>query len=186
MADVPGFLHVIESQIWSTASDSPVHVVSLMTLIRVVRGSPRNLAPYLDKVVIFILQTMDPGNSTMRKSCLQSSMTALKEVVRVFPMVALNDTSTRLAVGDAIGEINNASIRVYDMQSMNKIKVLDASGPPGLPSLLGGTLETATTTAISALSFSPEERHLMSPHTFIKSESFYLLILKLLYFTCVR
>ncbi|KAL0289784.1 UNVERIFIED_CONTAM: hypothetical protein Scaly_2691600 [Sesamum calycinum] len=50
MADVPGFLHVIESQIWSTASDSPVHVVSLMTLIRVVRGSPRNLAPYLEKV----------------------------------------------------------------------------------------------------------------------------------------
>lgn len=50
MADIPGFLHVIESQIWSTASDSPVHVVSLMTLIRVVRGSPRSLAPYLDKV----------------------------------------------------------------------------------------------------------------------------------------
>lgn len=50
MADIPGFLHVIESQIWSTASDSPVHVVALMTLVRVVRGSPRNLAPYLDKV----------------------------------------------------------------------------------------------------------------------------------------
>lgn len=50
MADIPGYLHVIESQIWSTASDSPVHVVSLMTLIRVIRGSPRNLAPYLDKV----------------------------------------------------------------------------------------------------------------------------------------
>ncbi|KAK6137428.1 hypothetical protein DH2020_028851 [Rehmannia glutinosa] len=156
MADIPGYLHVIESQIWSTASDSPVHVVALTTLIRVVRGSPRNLAPYLDKAVIFILQTMDPGNLTMRRSCLQSSMAALKEVVRVFPMIALNDTSTRLAVGDAIGEINNAIIRVYDMQSMSKIKVLDASGPPGLPNLLGGTLEKAITTAISALSFSPD------------------------------
>ncbi|XP_057802773.1 uncharacterized protein LOC131018061 [Salvia miltiorrhiza] len=156
MAEIPGFLHVIESQIWSTASDSPVHVVSLMTLIRVVRGSPRNLAPYLDKVVIFILQTMDPSNSTMRRSCLQSSMMVLKEVVRVFPMVTLNDTSTRLAVGDAIGDLKNANIRVYDMQSMTKIKVLDASGPPGLPSLLGGDLGTAMTTAISALSFSPD------------------------------
>ncbi|GFP88939.1 WD repeat-containing protein 7 [Phtheirospermum japonicum] len=146
MADIPGYLHVIESQIWSTASDSPVHVVALMTLIRVVRGSPRNLAPYLDKVAIFILQTMDPGNSTMRRSCLQSSMTALKEVVRVFPMTALNDTSTRLAVGDAIGEISSAIVRVYDMQS----------GPPGLPNLLGGTFEKAMTTAISALSFSPD------------------------------
>lgn len=59
---------------------------------------------------------MDPGNSIMRKTCLQTSMTTLKEVVRVFPMVALNDNLTRLAVGDAIGEISNASIRVYDMQ----------------------------------------------------------------------
>eukprot|EP00258_Populus_trichocarpa_P036775 XP_024452794.1 uncharacterized protein LOC7497808 isoform X2 [Populus trichocarpa] len=116
MADIPGFLNVIESQIWSTASDSPVHLVSLTTLIRVMRGSPRQLSQYLDKVVSFILHTIDPGNSIMRKTCLQSSMTALKEMVRAFPMVALNDTSTRLAVGDAIGEINNATISVYDMQ----------------------------------------------------------------------
>ncbi|KAL6979542.1 hypothetical protein U1Q18_021203 [Sarracenia purpurea var. burkii] len=115
-ADILGFLNVVESQIWSTASDSPVHMVSLMTLLRVIRGSPRNVAQYLDKVVNFILQTMDPSNSVMRKTCLQSSVAVLKEVVRIFPMVALNDTSTRLAVGDAIGEVNNASIRVYDMQ----------------------------------------------------------------------
>lgn len=68
------------------------------------------------QAINFILQTMDPTNLVMRKTCLQTSMTTLKEVVRVFPMVALNDTSTRLAVGDAIGEIKNASIRVYDMQ----------------------------------------------------------------------
>ncbi|KAI9175137.1 hypothetical protein LWI28_027904 [Acer negundo] len=154
MADILGFLTVVESQIWSTASDSPVHLVSLKTIIRVVRGSPRSLAQYLDKVVNFILQTIDPGNSVMRKTCLQSSMAALKEVVRVFPMVALNDTSTKLAVGDVMGEINNPSIRVYDMQSVIKIKVLDASGPPGLPSLLSGASETMVTTAISALSFS--------------------------------
>ena len=68
------------------------------------------------QVVSFILHTMDPGNSVMRKTCLQSSMTALKEIVHVFPMVALNDTSTKLAVGNAVGEVNNASISVYDMQ----------------------------------------------------------------------
>lgn len=89
-------------------------------------------------------------------------MTALKELVRVFPMVALNETSTRLAIGDAIGEVNNASIRVYDMQSMAKIKVLDASGPPGLPSLLSGTSEVGTMTSISALSFSPEGEGLIA------------------------
>ncbi|KAJ6388600.1 hypothetical protein OIU77_027041 [Salix suchowensis] len=162
MADIPGFLTVIESQIWSTASDSPVHQVSLTILIRVMRGSPRHLSQYLDKVVSFILQTIDPGNSIMRKTCLQSSMTALKEMVRAFPMVALNDTSTRLAVGDAIGEINNATISVYDMQSVTKIKVLDASGPPGLPNLLPGTSEMAVTTVISALSFAPDGEGLVA------------------------
>lgn len=98
----------------------------------------------------------------MRRTCLQSSMTALKEVVRVFPMVAQNDSSTRLAVGDAIGEINNASIRIYDLQSVTKIKVLDASAPPGLPSLLSGASETTVTTAISALSFSPDGEGLVA------------------------
>lgn len=67
-------------------------------------------------MVNFILQTMDPGNMAMRRSCLQNSMATLKEVVRVFPMVALNDSSTRLAVGDAIGDINKVIIRVYEMQ----------------------------------------------------------------------
>ncbi|CAH9124813.1 unnamed protein product [Cuscuta epithymum] len=161
MADIPGFLNVIESQVWSTASDSPVHAVSLMTLIRVVRGSPRILVQYLDKVVTFILQTMDPGNSVMRKACSQSSTVALKEVVRVFPMVALNDSLKKLAIGDAFGEINNTSIRIYDMQSITKIKILDASGPPGLPRLLGGS-EMAVNSAISALSFSPDGEGLLA------------------------
>lgn len=50
MADVTGFFSVIESQIWATSSDSPVHVASLKTIIRVVRGAPKSLVPYLDKV----------------------------------------------------------------------------------------------------------------------------------------
>lgn len=55
VADVLAFLTVIERQIWSTASDSPVHSVSLMTLMRVVRCSPRNLAQYLDKVCEMVI-----------------------------------------------------------------------------------------------------------------------------------
>lgn len=37
-----------------------------------------------------------------------------------------------------------------------KIKVLDASGPPGLPNLLAASSEMMLVTAISALSFSPD------------------------------
>lgn len=161
MADITGFLSVIEGLIWSTASDSPVHLASLKTLIRLMRGCPRNLAQYLIKVVNFILHTMDPANSVMRKTCLQVSMATLREVVRVYPMVALNDTSTRLAVGDAIAEVNSANIHVYDMPSVTKMKVLDASGPPGLPTLFSGAPETVTA-AISALTFSPDGEGLVA------------------------
>ncbi|CAN6216767.1 unnamed protein product [Urochloa humidicola] len=162
MADVTGFFNVIESQIWATSSDSPVHVASLKTLIRVVRGAPKALAPYLEKAVSYILHTMDPSNLIMRKACIISSMMALREMARVFPMVALNESMTRLAVGDAIGEIHNATIRVYDIESVTKIRILDASGPPGLPSLLIGSSNTTTTILISALSFSPDGEGLVA------------------------
>ncbi|TVU08986.1 hypothetical protein EJB05_42418, partial [Eragrostis curvula] len=162
MADVTGFFGVIESQIWATSSDSPVHVASLKTLIRVVRGAPKALAPYLDKAISYILHTMDPSNLIMRKACIISSMMALREMARVFPMVALNDSMTRLAVGDAIGEIHNATIRVYDIESVTKIRILDASGPPGLPSLLAGSSNTTATILISALSFSPDGEGLVA------------------------
>ncbi|CAL5053035.1 unnamed protein product [Urochloa decumbens] len=162
MADVTGFFTVIESQIWATSSDSPVHVASLKTLIRVVRGAPKALAPYLEKAISYILHTMDPSNLIMRKACIISSMMALREMARVFPMVALNESMTRLAVGDAIGEIHNATIRVYDIESVTKIRILDASGPPGLPSLLTGSSNTTATILISALSFSPDGEGLVA------------------------
>lgn len=53
MVDISGFFKVIESQIWATSSDSPIHLVSLNTLIRVIRGSPKSLVPFIDKVISF-------------------------------------------------------------------------------------------------------------------------------------
>ncbi|KAJ3686222.1 hypothetical protein LUZ61_015386 [Rhynchospora tenuis] len=162
MADVEGFLSVIEGQIWGTASDSPVHLVSLKTIIRVVRGSPKLLAPYLVKVVSYVLHTMDPTNLVMRKACVATSVISLREIARAFPMVSLNESMTRLAVGDAIGDVSKTSIGVYDMESVTKIRILDASAPPGLPVLLEGTSNTKVGTAISALSFSPDGEGLVA------------------------
>ncbi|GAB2220547.1 hypothetical protein Droror1_Dr00008207 [Drosera rotundifolia] len=161
LADIASFLTVIEGLIWSTSSDSPVHLVSLRILTRVIRGSPRILAEHLTKVVNFILQTMDPNNLVMRRTCLQSSMVAVSEIARVFPMAALNKASTQFAVGDAVSEINCAPINVYDLLSVTKIKILDASGPPGLPIFLAGTSKAVTTT-ISVLSFSPDGEGLVA------------------------
>lgn len=161
-ADVLGFLHVVENQIWTTGSDSPVHLVSLMTLVRIVRSAPKAVVPYLEKVINYILQTIDAGNSVLRKFCLQSSMAVLREMARAFPMVALNQRYTRLAVGDAVGDIRTLSIQVYDLQSVTKLKILDASGPPGFASLLSGDKAMSTTGGISALCFSPDGEGLVA------------------------
>lgn len=75
------------------------------------------------QVVNFILQTMDPGNLVLRRTCLKSSMAALKEVAHVFPMVSLNETTTRLAIGDAIVNINSAKIQVYDLQRYSVLTI---------------------------------------------------------------
>lgn len=68
------------------------------------------------QVVSYVLQTMDPSNLVMRKVCLHTSMLALREIARVFPMIALNGRATRLAVGDAIGDIHSVTIHVYDVE----------------------------------------------------------------------
>lgn len=59
---------------------------------------------------------MDPTNLVMRKACVATSVIALREIARVVPMVSLNESMTRLAVGDAVGDVSKTSIHVYDME----------------------------------------------------------------------
>ncbi|KAJ3692214.1 hypothetical protein LUZ60_012564 [Juncus effusus] len=162
MADVLGFLGVIEGHIWGMSSDSVVHVVGLKCLVRVVRGAPKILALNLEKVINYVLHTMDPSNLVMRKNCIITSMMAIREITRVFPMVSLNESVTRLAVGDAIGDLSSTIIRIYDLESVTKIRILDASAPPGLPILLERASISKIATAISALSFSPDGEGLVA------------------------
>lgn len=100
-------------------SFSPLGIIFLLLIrLDVIKYTSTNVCDSETdlQVVNFILHTIDPSNSVMRKTCFQSSMTTLKEVIRIYPMVAVNDTWTRLAVGDVIREVNNPSIKVFDVQ----------------------------------------------------------------------
>jgi hypothetical protein len=50
LADVPAFLDVVKNQLATFAPNSPVHLVGLMALIRLVRSHPKALIFYLDQV----------------------------------------------------------------------------------------------------------------------------------------
>ncbi|CAK9231339.1 unnamed protein product [Sphagnum troendelagicum] len=166
LADVPAFLDVVKSQLATFAPNSPVHLVGLMALIRLVRSHPKALIFYLDQLTALVMQTMDTGNLVLRKQCSQTAMGVLQEMVRMFPMVALHRGSTpsnaKLAVGDGVGDIRSLTIHVYDLNSATKLKVLDASGPPGHPALLASNKTSATAGGISALSFSPDGEGLVA------------------------
>lgn len=150
MADVASFLRIMQTQVSSASVDSPVHLVALMTTIRIIRGAPRAVIYYLPQVMSIILQTMNTG-----KHCHQTAMAAVREMVRVYPMVALHQDSGKLAVGDAAGDVHSLAIQVYDLNSASKLRVLDASGPPGHPALLMND-STSKTGGISALAFSED------------------------------
>ncbi|CAM6033085.1 unnamed protein product [Sphagnum compactum] len=166
LADVPAFLDVVKNQLATFAPNSPVHLVGLMALIRLVRSHPKALIFYLDQLTALVMQTMDTGNLVLRKQCSQTAMGVLQEMVRMFPMVALHRGSTpsnaKLAVGDGVGDIRSLTIHVYDLNSATKLKVLDASGPPGHPALLASNKTSATAGGISALSFSPDGEGLVA------------------------
>uniref|UniRef100_A0A453S782 Uncharacterized protein n=1 Tax=Aegilops tauschii subsp. strangulata TaxID=200361 RepID=A0A453S782_AEGTS len=54
------------------------------------------------------------------------------------------------------------SIFPFFVCSVTKIRILDACGPPGLPSFLKGPSDTTTTILITALSFSPDGEGLVA------------------------
>ncbi|KAJ7567333.1 hypothetical protein O6H91_02G142800 [Diphasiastrum complanatum] len=159
-AHISGFLNVVQNQLRTASSTSPVHLVALMAVVRMMRDATKAVLPFIFQVSSFILQTMDPANSLLRKHCLHTAMTAVREMVRLFPMVALHQgfvvSNAKLAVADAIGDLRSLAIHVYDLYSVTKLKVLDASGPPGYLTLISRNRNASVIGGISALSFSPD------------------------------
>jgi hypothetical protein len=49
------------------------------------------------------------------KHCHETAMAAVKEMVRVYPMVALHQASGKLGVGDVAGDVHSLAIHVYDI-----------------------------------------------------------------------
>ncbi|KAH7405282.1 hypothetical protein KP509_15G063500 [Ceratopteris richardii] len=150
MADVASFLNIVQSQILSGTSS--VHLITLMTMIRIVRGASRLVIFHLSQAMAIILQIMN-----VDRQCHQTAMGAIKEMARVYPMVGFHQGSGKVAVGDAAGDVHSLAIHIYDLNSSSKLRVLDASGPPGHPALLVSDPDYALDTGgISALAFAED------------------------------
>jgi hypothetical protein len=65
-------------------------------------------------------------------------------------------TEKKLELGGATLYFVHLFFFSFFVCSVTKIRILDACGPPGLPSFLEGPSDTTTTILITALSFSPD------------------------------
>ena len=50
MADIASFLEIVQNQLSSASLDSPLHLIALMTIIRIIRSAPRTVVYHLSQV----------------------------------------------------------------------------------------------------------------------------------------
>ena len=94
----------------------------------------------LPVVVQAVLRPLDPSVPQLREGCLAASTTALRELVKRYPMMSFHQGTQRLAVGTVDGVVV-----IYDLRTATKWRILQGHEH-----------------AVSALSFSPSGEHVAS------------------------
>lgn len=69
---------------------SAVRVTAVGSLVSLVRSRGLSLEPYLPGVVEAVMKPLDPVVTSMREASLGASTTALRELVKRYPMIAFH------------------------------------------------------------------------------------------------
>ncbi|KOO35531.1 wd40 repeat-containing protein [Chrysochromulina tobinii] len=99
----------------------PAHVrrAAVNALISLVKARGVSLEAELPTVVAAVLRPLDPSVPSLREGCLVASTTALRELVKRYPMMAFHQGTQRLAVGTIEGVVI-----LYDMRTATKWRIL--------------------------------------------------------------
>ena len=108
-------------------------VAAVTALISLVKARGVSLEEELPAVVEAVIKPLDPSVPSLREGCLSASTSALRELVKRYPMMAFNQGTQRLAVGTVDGVV-----LIYDLRTATKWRILQGHEA-----------------AISALAFSP-------------------------------
>ena len=89
-----------------------------------------NLAADLPAVVEAVIKPLDPSVPSLREGCLGASTSALRELVKRYPMMAFSQGTQRLAVGTIDGVV-----LIYDLRTATKWRILQVRVRTRVPNL---------------------------------------------------
>ena len=115
-------------------------IAAVSAMISLVKARGTSLEADLPVVVHAVLRPLDPSVPMLREGCLHASTTAIRELVKRYPMMAFHQGTQRLAVGTTEGVVI-----IYDLKTATKWRIL-----------------TGHEKAVSALAFSKAGEHVAS------------------------
>lgn len=119
---------------------SAARIAAVAAMIALVKARGTSLESDLPIVVQAVLRPLDPSVPLLREGCLAASTTALRELVKRYPMMSFHQGTQRLAVGTTEGVVV-----IYDLRTATKWRILQGHAH-----------------AISALAFSTSGEHVAS------------------------
>ena len=95
-------------------------IAAVSAMISLVKSRGTSLEADLPVVVHAVLKPLDPSVPMLREGCLRASTTAIRELVKRYPMMAFHQATQRLAVGTVEGVV-----LIYDLKTATKWRILN-------------------------------------------------------------
>ena len=96
-------------------------VMAVSALISLVKARGSSLEAELPIVVEAVMKPLDPSVPSLREGLLAASTTALRELVKRYPMMTFHQETQRLAVGTSDGVV-----LIYDLRTATKWRIFQA------------------------------------------------------------
>ena len=121
MLETHAFCHAIGALAVHMEAAHADRVMAVSALISLVKARGSSLEAELPIVVEAVMKPLDPSVPSLREGLLAASTTALRELVKRYPMMTFHQETQRLAVGTSDGVV-----LIYDLRTATKWRIFQA------------------------------------------------------------
>ena len=121
MLETHAFCHAMGALAVHMEAAHADRVMAVSALISLVKARGSSLEAELPIVVEAVMKPLDPSVPSLREGLLAASTTALRELVKRYPMMTFHQETQRLAVGTSDGVV-----LIYDLRTATKWRIFQA------------------------------------------------------------